>query len=141
MRRNTVDVVALFLTIALCLAASARAESSCTSVLTAGQVSELDRLIFPGHPFSPHLSDALDSDTAHGLVVTSTGARSSYMPMMTVSEAFSDAAVWFLGDPTSAGMHEGSMTFTASTTGTYQYLCPVPGHAQKGMVGTFVVES
>jgi hypothetical protein len=68
MRRNTVDVVALFLTIALCLAASARAESSCTSVLTAGQVSELDRLIFPGHPFSPHLSDALDSDTAHGLV-------------------------------------------------------------------------
>jgi rusticyanin len=82
-----------------------------------------------------------DPDTAHGLVVTSTGARSSYMPMMTVSEAFSDAAVWFLGDPTSAGMHEGSMTFTASTTGTYQYLCPVPGHAQKGMVGTFVVES
>jgi uncharacterized cupredoxin-like copper-binding protein len=33
-------------------------------------------------------------------------------------------------------MHGGTMTFTA---GTYQYLCPVPGHAQKGMVGMFGV--
>jgi len=82
-----------------------------------------------------------DPDTAHGLVVTSTGAASSYMPMMTTPDAFSGAAVWFLGNPTSAGMHEGSMTFTASIPGTYQYICPVPGHAQKGMVGSFVVES
>jgi rusticyanin len=82
-----------------------------------------------------------DPDTAHGLVVTSTGSTSSYMPMMTAPEAFSGAAVWFLGNPTSAGMHEGSLTFTASTPGIYQYLCPVPGHAQKGMVGSFLVES
>jgi len=82
-----------------------------------------------------------DPDTAHGLVVTSTGADSSYMPMMTASQAFSGAAVWFLGDPTSTGMHEGSMTFTASTPGSYHYLCPVPGHTQKGMIGSFVVES
>jgi rusticyanin len=81
-----------------------------------------------------------DPDTAHGLVVTSTGSASSYMPMMTEPVAFSGAAVWFLGNPTSAGMHEGSMTFTASTPGTYEYLCPVPGHARKGMVGSFVVE-
>ena len=80
-----------------------------------------------------------DPDTAHGLVVTSTGSASSYMPMMTAPEAFSGAAVWFLGNPTSAGMHKGSVNFTA-TTGTYRYLCPVPGHAQKGMVGSFVVE-
>ena len=40
---------------------------------------------------------------------------------------------------TSAGMHAGTLTFTASTAGTYHYLCPVPGHAQKGMVGTFQV--
>jgi plastocyanin len=74
------------------------------------------------------------------LVVTSTGSATSFMPMMTEREAFSGAAVWFLGNPTSAGLHEGTMTFTASTSGTYQYLCPVPGHAQKGMVGSFVVE-
>jgi rusticyanin len=82
-----------------------------------------------------------DPDTAHGLVVTSTGAATSHMPMVTAPEAFSGAAVWFLGNPTSAGMHEGSMTLTASTAGTYVYLCPVPEHAQKGMVGSFVVES
>jgi rusticyanin len=83
-----------------------------------------------------------DPDTAHGVVVTSTdSASSSFMPMMTAPEAFSGAAVWFLGNPTSAGMHEGSMTFIASAPGTYQYLCPVPGHAQKGMVGSLVVES
>jgi uncharacterized cupredoxin-like copper-binding protein len=47
--------------------------------------------------------------------------------------------VWFLGNPTSAGLHTGTLSFTAAASGTYQYLCPVPGHAQKGMVGTLVV--
>ena len=49
------------------------------------------------------------------------------------------SALWFLPNPTSAGMHTATLTFTASTPGTYHYLCPVPGHAQKGMVGTFIV--
>ena len=81
-----------------------------------------------------------DQDMVHGLVVSATGADSSWMPMMSVSPAFDGAALWFLGESTSAGMHAGTFTFTASAPGTYQYLCPVPGHAQKGMVGTFVVE-
>jgi rusticyanin len=80
-----------------------------------------------------------DPDTAHGLVVTATGSATSWMPMMTSPPAFSGAALWFLGNPTSAGMHAGTMSFVASTPGSYQYLCAVPGHAQKGMVGTFVV--
>lgn len=80
-----------------------------------------------------------DNDTAHGVVVATSGSASSWMPMMTVRPAFSGAALWFLGDPTSAGMHSGTITFVATTPGTYEYLCPVPGHAQKGMVGTFVV--
>ena len=42
-------------------------------------------------------------------------------------------------NPTSAGMHAGTLTFTASTASTFHYLCPVPGHAQKGMVGIFQV--
>jgi rusticyanin len=82
-----------------------------------------------------------DNDTAHGLVVTSPTGSSSSMPMMNASEAFKGAAVWFLGNPTAAGFHEGTMTFTADTPGTYRYLCPVPGHADKGMAGTFVVRS
>lgn len=81
-----------------------------------------------------------DTDMAHGLVITaSDAAATSVMPMMTAPPAFSGAALWFLGEATSAGMHTGTLTFTASTAGTYQYLCPVPGHAQEGMLGSFVV--
>lgn len=80
-----------------------------------------------------------DSDTAHGLVVTASTATASAMPMMTARPAFAGSALWFLGNPTSAGMHEGAITFTATTPGTYHYLCPVPGHAREGMSGTFTV--
>jgi rusticyanin len=80
-----------------------------------------------------------DNDTAHGLVITASDAGASWMPMMTARPAFTGSALWFLGNPTSAGMHEGSLTFTASSPGTYRYLCPVPGHAQKGMSGTFTI--
>ena len=82
-----------------------------------------------------------DPDTAHGLVITAASARSSWMPMMTAAPAFSGSALWFLGNPTAAGMHTGTLTFTASRTGDYHYLCPVPGHAQKGMTGSFRVGS
>jgi plastocyanin len=58
------------------------------------------------------------------------------MPMMTSRPAFAGSTVWFLGDATAAGMHASTMTFIASTSGTYQYLCPVPGHAENGMHGT-----
>lgn len=82
-----------------------------------------------------------DEDMAHGLVVTASGAASSRMPMMTAAPAFPGAALWFLGDSTSAGMHEGTISFTATTPGNYQYLCPIPDHAQEGMVGNLTVAS
>ena len=82
-----------------------------------------------------------DPDTAHGLVITASGARSSWMPMAIATPAFPGAAAWFLGNPTAAGMHAATLSFTAGTPGTYRYLCPVPGHAQKGMTGTFTVSS
>jgi plastocyanin len=63
------------------------------------------------------------------------------MPMLTAGPVFSGSALWFLGDPTSAGLHTGTLSFTATKSGTYQYLCPVPGHARDGMVGTFEVAS
>jgi rusticyanin len=80
-----------------------------------------------------------DADTAHGLIITTSAADASWMPMMTARPAFAGSALWFLGNPTSAGMHEGTLAFTATSPGTYHYLCPVPGHAQKGMAGTFTV--
>ena len=61
------------------------------------------------------------------------------MPMLTARPAFPGSAVWFLGNPTPAGMHAATLSFTATTPRTYRYLCPVPGHAQEGMTGTFTV--
>jgi rusticyanin len=80
-----------------------------------------------------------DPDTAHGLVITAGDAATTWMPMMTARPAFTRSALWFLGTPASAGLHEGTIAFTAAAPGTYHYLCPVPGHAQKGMVGTLTV--
>jgi len=80
-----------------------------------------------------------DPDTAHGLVVTSAQNRPSWMPMMTSRPAFTNSALWFLGDPSATGMHAGTVTFTAASPGSYRYLCPVPGHAGKGMAGVFTV--
>jgi nitrite reductase (NO-forming) len=35
---------------------------------------------------------------------------------------------------------EGEVTFLAGAPGTYYYICTVPGHAQLGMKGSFIVE-
>lgn len=93
-------------------------------------------------PAGAHVTITLinaDTDMAHGLVITAAGAGPSLMPMMAAAPAFAGSALWFLGEPTTAGMHEGTLSFTAATPGSYQYLCPVPGHAQEGMTGTFTV--
>jgi hypothetical protein len=78
-----------------------------------------------------------DPSTAQGLVITAASTGSSSMPMMTARPAFAGAAVWFLGNPTSAGMHTATLSFTATAPGNYQYLSPVPGQALEGMTGTF----
>ena len=80
-----------------------------------------------------------DADAAHGLVVTTEGVATSSMPMAADALAFPGAAVWFLGDPNAAGMHAGTITFTASAPGNYQYLSPLPGQARSGMAGTLIV--
>jgi rusticyanin len=95
-------------------------------------------VVKPGARVSIQVVNA-DPDTAQGLVITASGTGSQRMPMLTASPAFTGSAVWFLGNPTSAGMHAATLSFTASTPGTYRYLCPVPGHAQEGMTGTFTV--
>jgi rusticyanin len=82
-----------------------------------------------------------DPDVAHGLVITADGGTFSSMPMVTARPAFPGSAVWFLGNPTPAGMHAATLSFTATKAGSYRYLCPVPGHAQEGMTGAFTVSS
>jgi rusticyanin len=96
-------------------------------------------LIIPaGATVAIHLINA-DPDTAHGLVITASPATRSPMPMMSTRPAFPGSALWFLGNPTSAGMHAATLTFTATTPGTYRYLCAVPGHAAKGMTGKLII--
>lgn len=81
-----------------------------------------------------------DSDMAHGVLVTATDAAStSWMPMMTSAAAFSGSAIWALGEADSSGAPTATTSFTATTSGTYTYLCPVPSHAQQGMSGAFTV--
>jgi uncharacterized cupredoxin-like copper-binding protein len=93
-------------------------------------------------PAGAHVSIQLvnaDADTAHGLAIMPAGAERSYLPMMTAAPVFPQAALWFLGQPTTAGMHAGTLAFTATTPGRYQYLCPIPGHARDGVAGSFTV--
>ncbi len=82
-----------------------------------------------------------DPGMAHGLVISANQGSRSWMPMMTARPAFAGSALWFLGDMTTAGMHVGTLAFTATTPGTYRYLCPVPGHALKGMTGLLTIAS
>lgn len=78
-------------------------------------------------PAGAHVSIELinaDEDMAHGVVITASGATRSTMPMMTAGPALSGSALWFLGKPTAAGMHAGTLAFTAVTPGSCQYLFP-----------------
>ncbi|MVU78339.1 hypothetical protein GPX89_13925 [Nocardia sp. ET3-3] len=89
-------------------------------------------------PMGAHVSMQVinaDDDMAHGLVIS----RSKYPMMMMTSPAFRGAGVWALGDAGADGMHTQTVNFTADASGTYRYVCPVPGHAEKGMSGAFIV--
>ncbi len=78
-----------------------------------------------------------DNDSAHGWLLLD--------PVVTVGKqphgprAFAGSFAPILGDPTSAGQADETVTFTATAAGTYRYECPLPGHAAMGMQGGFVV--
>jgi rusticyanin len=78
-----------------------------------------------------------DNDEAHGwMVVNEQPPFSFYQPKTpSINGAFSG----LIGDPTANGQGASTFTFQAGSAGTYQYICPMPGHAQMGMHGPFVV--
>ena len=78
-----------------------------------------------------------DSDEAHGWVLTTSQPPFAFSAAS--APALAGAAAGVIGDPTPGGHGARIITFTASTTGTYQYICPMPGHAQMGMHGAFIV--
>jgi rusticyanin len=77
-----------------------------------------------------------DSDEAHGWEVTGDEPPFEFG---LGSPTLAGALARPLGDPTSAGYGTESVTFRAGRAGRYQYACPMPGHAQMGMHGGFVV--
>jgi rusticyanin len=78
-----------------------------------------------------------DTNEAHGWIVTTHEAPFTFG--QTVMPAITGAFSGVLGDPTATGNGAETATFQADTTGNYQYLCPMPGHAQMGMHGAFIV--
>lgn len=80
-----------------------------------------------------------DQDGANGLVVLPASGSGWFEPAASGKPAFRGAALWFLGDSTAAGLHTGTVSFTASAPGSYRYVCPCPGHSRSGMSGDFIV--
>jgi rusticyanin len=79
-----------------------------------------------------------DTDEAHALVITSSQPPYAFRPAS--SPAFPGSAAGPIGDPTAAGHGARDFAFTATTSGAYQYLCPMPGHTEMGMHGAFMVQ-
>jgi plastocyanin len=70
------------------------------------------------------------------MVVNEQPPFSFYQPKtLSVTDAFSG----LIGNPTANGQSASTFTFQAGPAGSYQYICPMPGHAQMGMHGPFIV--
>lgn len=78
-----------------------------------------------------------DTDEAHGWLVT--GNKPPFDFGQPATPAIAGAYAGVIGDPTAAGDGANIISFTASATGSYDYICPMPGHAQMGMHGSFIV--
>ncbi len=91
----------------------------------------------PGTQIMVHFL-SIDTDLYHSLVFVSQAPP--YSASFTAQPAFSGAQTT---NPI-AGLPPGgnaTFSFTASTAGTYWYVCGMPGHASSGMYGKFLVQS
>jgi rusticyanin len=78
-----------------------------------------------------------DPDQAHGWKVVST--QPPFPFGIGGRPPIDGATASVIGNPTQAGDGARTITFRAQPNGTYQYICPMPGHAQMGMHGAFIV--
>jgi len=81
-----------------------------------------------------------DSDTMHGWELTTSGPPYPVAPMMTVGVAAPNAFLMPVPAANGNQWHTETTTFSAPASGTYYYLCPVPGHAEEGMWGKLIVQ-
>lgn len=61
------------------------------------------------------------------------------MVMMDAPVALPGAFAMPVSAATSRQWFGHTLYFVASQAGSYYYLCPVPGHARRGMYGRFIV--
>ena len=78
-----------------------------------------------------------DNDEAHAWMIADEQPPFSFYQPKT--PAIPGAFSGLIGDPTANGQGASTSTFQAGPAGTYQYICPMPGHAQMGMHGAFIV--
>jgi len=75
--------------------------------------------------------------------VTNTGKSFHSFGVVTNPEDFNsivwNSAIQSASNPLKPGQ-SGEVTFTAGASGTYYYICTVPGHSVQGMQGKFLVE-
>lgn len=81
-----------------------------------------------------------DDNMTHNFLVTPASPPFSYVAMMQAPPAFAGSATPFLGSSSGKSMEQAVTSFVANTPGQYTYLCAVPGHAEKGMYGSFIVQ-
>lgn len=81
-----------------------------------------------------------DTNMPHNFVVTPARPPFAYMTMMQAPLAFPGATTPILGSQVGSSAEKIDTSFVANTPGQYTYLCTVPGHAEQGMYGSFIVE-
>lgn len=80
-----------------------------------------------------------DLQRYHGFVIISAKPPYSYAPTFMHSESFTRAVVPPVAYGRNGSYHIFKTDFKADSTGTFYYICQVPGCASGGMYGKFVV--
>jgi rusticyanin len=78
-----------------------------------------------------------DTDQAHGWLVTAGQPPFAFHP--DTRPAIPGAQASVIGDPVGGRQGARTIAFNAGAAGQYQYLCPIPGHAEMGMHAGFIV--
>lgn len=80
-----------------------------------------------------------DPGQHHGFELTTGTPPFPRMAMRDGTVAAPGALIMPLPPPDGSRWYAAHASFTAPPPGTYHYICPVPGHAERGMWGTLVV--
>ncbi len=81
-----------------------------------------------------------DQGMPHDWLLSTASPPFPYMAAM-YGPATAGAFAPILGEATSSSSPSETVRFIAAEAGRFTYLCTVPGHAQEGMFGTFVVKA